>query len=67
LDLNSRAEEPAVALCSLLSGAISRKEPGMFLPLAKRSRRHGARKGGLLKAKFKYKNRRRHRRLGRDV
>jgi hypothetical protein len=39
----------------------------MFLPLAKRSRRHGARKGGLLKAKFKYKNRRRHRRLGRDV
>jgi hypothetical protein len=37
----------------------------MFLPLAKRSRRHGARKGGLLKAKFRAKNRRRHVRLAR--
>jgi hypothetical protein len=31
----------------------------MFLPLAKRSRRHGARLGGRLKAAFKHKNRRR--------
>ena len=67
MDLNGRAEELAVARCSLLSDPISRREPGMFLPIAKRSRRHGARKGKLLKAAFKYKNRRRHRRLGRDV
>jgi hypothetical protein len=37
----------------------------MFLPIAKRSRRHGARLGGRLKAKFKSKNHRRHLRLAR--
>jgi hypothetical protein len=37
----------------------------MFLPIAKKSRRHGARLGGRLKAKFKAKNKRRHRRLAR--
>jgi hypothetical protein len=37
---------------------------GMFLPIAKRSRRTNARLGGRLKAKFKAKNKRRHRRLG---
>jgi hypothetical protein len=28
----------------------------MYLPIAKRSRRHGARLGGRLKAAFKHKN-----------
>jgi len=37
----------------------------MFLPIAKRSRRHHARLGGRLKAKFRAKNKRRHQRLGR--
>jgi hypothetical protein len=36
----------------------------MFLPIAKRSRRTNARLGGRLKAQFKAKNKRRHRRLG---
>jgi hypothetical protein len=38
---------------------------GMFLPIAKLSRRSGARLGGRLKAKFKAKNKRRHKRLAR--
>ena len=37
----------------------------MFLPIAKISRRKVARLGGRLKAKFRAKNKRRHRRLAR--
>jgi hypothetical protein len=37
----------------------------MFLPIAKSSRRHSIRLGGRLKAKFRAKNKRRHKRLAR--
>jgi hypothetical protein len=39
--------------------------PAMFLPIAKSSRRHNSRLGGRLKAKFRAKNKRLHKRLAR--